>query len=60
MGFRGWDFGLRFDLVVKASEVDEFGYAIEQGWIELAPGRHLVRVTAKGVNRPGFSGGCFV
>jgi len=36
------------DLVVKASEVDELGYAIEQGWIELAPGRNFVRVTAKG------------
>jgi hypothetical protein len=47
-GFSRLGFWSSLDLVVKASEVDELGYAIEQGWIELAPGRSLVRVTAKG------------
>jgi hypothetical protein len=47
-GFSRLGFWSSLDVIVKASEVDELGYAVDQGWIELAPGRHLVRVTAKG------------
>jgi hypothetical protein len=47
-GFSRLGFWSSLDLVVKASEVDELRYAVDQGWIELAPSGHLVRVTAKG------------
>ena len=37
------------DVIVKqASEADVLSYAIDQGWIALAPGGERVRVTAKG------------
>jgi hypothetical protein len=37
------------DVIVKqASDADVLSYAVDQGWIELAPGGHSVRVTAKG------------
>jgi hypothetical protein len=36
------------DVIVKqASDVDVLGFAVDQGCIELAPGGHSVRVTAK-------------
>lgn len=47
-GFSRLGFWSSLDLVVKASEVDELEYAVDQDWIELAPSGHLVRVTAKG------------
>jgi hypothetical protein len=47
------------DVIVKqASEVDVLSYAVDQGWIALAPGGHSVRVTAKGARAivPGEGG----